>query len=415
MASGQEENPNQAHYLDRFIRNAEQHLLENPPESQKADSVLYVGNWQDAIPRAIWTDPLLDAIDVRAWGLIRIQSRPDAAIVVSINKLLQEKLGYSKPTVSRILYILRLTRWLSLCATVRDEKGRFRGHVYAVHDEPLPVGDAIRLDTGYITFSKQQAHHKSSKIRNTARSLLAMIDERVEMNESVTNEVGTVSKFCEDFSSHFFPTHRVKKINPVQVNLDSRRRVKNINLDADTENQPLSNQVKKLNPVPLCSSRCSSNLNKKTTTTSIPDNSARACEKTQTATVTPDSGLIYPDCLNPSERELARMYLKPVEGDLKQVFLDELGGQILAKKDTTKPIGNPIGYLCWMCDQHAQGKTVLTSRGIRLRENRERQQQIERQTQATQVEIAEYALTLESGKGSNRLARRLEKMSTLRK
>ena len=187
MVSGQEENPNQTHYLDRFIGDAKHHLLENPPESQKADSVLYVGNWQDAIPRAIWTDPLLDAIDVRAWGLIRTQSRPDANIVVSINTLLQEKLGYSKPTVSRILYILRLTRWLSLCATVRDEKGRFRGHVYAIHDEPLPVGDAIRMDSDYIAFSKAQALHKSSKIRNTARSLLAMIDERIERNENVTH------------------------------------------------------------------------------------------------------------------------------------------------------------------------------------------------------------------------------------
>ena len=413
MVSGQDENANHAHPLDRFIGQAEQHLLENPPKSQKADSVLYVGNWHDAIPRAIWTDPLLDAIDVRAWGLIRTQSRPDAAVAVSINTLLQEKLGYSKPTVSRILYILRLTRWLSLCATVRDDKGRFRGHVYAVHDEPLPLGDAIRLDSGYIAFSKQQALHKSSKIRNTARSLLAMIDERIERNESVTHEVGTVSKFCEAFSGHFFPTHQVKKINPVQVNLDSDNQVKKLNLDANTENQRLSTQVKKFNPVPLWCSSCSSHLNKKTTTT-LPNNSARVCAKPQKSAITPDSGLIYPDCLNSSERELAWMYLKPIEDDLRQTFLDELGGQILAKKDTPRPIGNPVGYLCWMCDQNRQGKTVLSSWGIRVRDNRERQLQIERQTQATQAKISEHAPTSESGQGSNRLAQRLEKINVLR-
>ena len=36
-----------------------------------------MGHKQDAIPRAIWFDPALQGIDVRAWGLIRTQLDAD--------------------------------------------------------------------------------------------------------------------------------------------------------------------------------------------------------------------------------------------------------------------------------------------------------------------------------------------------
>lgn len=54
----------------------------------------------------------------------------------------------SRETVSRVLLMLRLTGWLSLCRRVRDDRGRVRvrGNIYAQHDEPLSARDAESLD-----------------------------------------------------------------------------------------------------------------------------------------------------------------------------------------------------------------------------------------------------------------------------
>lgn len=40
-------------------------------DENQTDSLIYIGNWQDAIPRSIWVDPSLSAVDVRSWGIIR--------------------------------------------------------------------------------------------------------------------------------------------------------------------------------------------------------------------------------------------------------------------------------------------------------------------------------------------------------
>ncbi|VTP78997.1 Uncharacterised protein [Leclercia adecarboxylata] len=56
----------------------------------------------------------------------------------------------SRETVSRVLLMLRITGWLSLCKRVRDDKGRVRGNIYAQHDEPLTFSDAEMLDPRFL-------------------------------------------------------------------------------------------------------------------------------------------------------------------------------------------------------------------------------------------------------------------------
>ncbi|MCK5190767.1 MAG: hypothetical protein KAR12_12000, partial [Methylococcales bacterium] len=96
-------------------------------DGNQTDSLIYIGNWQDAIPRSIWVDPSLSAVDVRSWGIIRTQAVSGSAVMLSLNNLLATTLGYSNATVSRVIYILRLTRWISLCSTLRTDSGKFRG------------------------------------------------------------------------------------------------------------------------------------------------------------------------------------------------------------------------------------------------------------------------------------------------
>ena len=69
--------------------------------------------------------------------------------------------------------MLRLTRWLSLCHKARDRvSGRILGNIYALHDEPLSVLDAVRFDASYLHLLEQCSRHENKAIRATAQGIL---------------------------------------------------------------------------------------------------------------------------------------------------------------------------------------------------------------------------------------------------
>jgi hypothetical protein len=322
------------------------------------DSLVYLGNWQDSIPRSIWFDTLLEAIDVRSWGLIRTQVTPESAMMLSLNQLLRDALGYSKPTVSRIIYVLRLTRWISLCSRLRDANGRFKGHIYAIHDNVISLTDAIYLDADYIGFVKAQTHHGKEQIRTVALKIWANIQDSIDKQETdfVVSAAENITKFSTQKSgnqvNYFNP---VKKHQVIIFNLDDRN-------PEIPRNQQLDHQVNKVNPIPICSS------SKKTTTTKT-----KSIEKEISK-----NDFIFPEDFNASERELALLLLQKIEPEFRQPFLDEVAAQMAAKRKTHKPVKNPIAYLCWLCNEHRNGNTLLSSLGVRHRDNRARQADIKR-------------------------------------
>lgn len=350
-------------------------LSKNPLNKKSyPDSLIYIGNWQDAIPRSIWTDVTLDAIDVRSWGIIRTQAISGSAVMLSLNSLLNQSLGYSKATISKVIYKLRLSRWISLCSQIRDESGRFKGHIYAIHDKPTAINDAIYLDEDYIVFVKKCRQHNNVQIQSLARSVWTEIDQTIGRNELVLEEQST-NRIGEAFNLNSSKT-RVHILN-----LDSNYRVQKLNLvkqppektNRNEEKQALNDQVHIVNPdEPYTTTCCSSsffnkNINTKKTTTTTTKLKQQTCEK----------DLIFPDPFNLSEIELAKMYLKRVEPELQQQFLDETAAQINAKRNTSKPIRNPVAFLSWLCNEHAQGNTLLSSLGIRYKENRLRKISLE--------------------------------------
>ena len=83
--------------------------------------------------------------------------------------------------------------------------------------------------------------------------------------------------------------------------------------------------------------------------------------------------MFFPKEFNASEIKLAELYLKRIEPELQQAFLDETAAKIETKRKTSNPVRNPIGYLAWLCNAHMQGNTVLTSLGVRYAEKRARE------------------------------------------
>lgn len=118
--------------------------------------LLFTGNVHDSYPRRLLLDTRLSPLDKTAWMMIRLHALNNEGAVFPTYDELQLQLASpgrgkaSRETVSRVLTMLRLTGWLSLCKRVRDEKGRVRGNIYALHDEPLTCCDAEKFDPRYL-------------------------------------------------------------------------------------------------------------------------------------------------------------------------------------------------------------------------------------------------------------------------
>lgn len=380
------------------------------------DSLIYIGNWQDAIPRSIWTDATLSAMDVRCWGVIRTQAVSRSAVMLSLNTLLKETLGYSKATISRVIYVLRLTRWISLCSSLRSETGQFRGNIYAIHDAPVPLQDAIYLDQNYLDFVKKQLTHNNKTIRQLAETIWQTIYTQLDRHTlSMGSESQSVNEALRQIlhapqtetTTIKLNNRQVQKLNPVKnsqvqkMNPATKHQVQNLNLAGqktkNQENQEHNIQVQKMNPAPICSSRCSSSLNNKfinkSTTTNSEGISKKGGLKIKPTSVSDDcQNLIYPKSFNQNEIQLADIYLSKIDPTLRQDFLDETAAQIKQRSKTNNPIRNPIGYLSWLCNQYQQGNTYLTSAYINFRKQRKRKEQTERKLKEQQQAMTHAAL-----------------------
>ena len=385
-------------------------------DRNQTDSLLYIGNWQDAIPRSIWVDASLNAMDVRSWGIIRTQAVNGSAVILSINNLLKDTLGYSNATVSRVIYVLRLTRWISLCSKLRTDSGKFRGNIYAIHDNPVLLEDAIYLDSHYIEFVKKQTSHGNNAIRTLAQSIWQIIVESVHHENtflSVSPETGIIGSLNHlvnssatktpktNYANHVYNLN-MDEINQVyKLNMDTKHHVHILNVDEKKyeveENQSDSNHVQILNVDTICSSRCSSSsFNKKDLNKKTPTTNSEGISKQPEKKVKPE--LIYPKSFNANENKLAKMYLKKIEPALQQSFLDETAAQIKQRSKTNNPIRNPIGYLAWLCNEHDKGNTYLTSASLKHQEQRERKASREQKLKQQQQELTQAALNGEWGR-----------------
>ena len=314
---------------------------------------------------------------------------------------------------------MRLTRWISWCSEIRQANGCFQGHIYAIHDAPLPFNDALYLDHHYLTFVRQQQAHKNKQIKRIAQNIWQNLNDQIDQKEDFFSDAGSWScdamvdfmdqmnnsdrnnHFNTDASiDHFNVTDQVHLMNPGQkhqvqnMNLVQKHRVHLLNPVKEKtrtkENQSLNDQVQIMNPAGILT----------TTTTSCSSSSLRTTRAKKTTTTKSTEfeytyarakALIFPTEFNAGEIELAHLYLKRIEPELQQDFLDETAAQIAAKRNSSKPIRNPVAYLSWLCNEHAQGNTLLTSLGIRYRENRNRKDQTEQHVLAKQQELAQMA------------------------
>lgn len=155
-------------------------LAANPrrDEGRIRNGLLFTGNVHDAIPRRLLLDTRLSPLDKIGWMMIRLYAQNNEGAVFPSYDELQLQLASpgkgkaSRETVSRVLLMLRITGWLSLCKRVRDDKGRVRGNIYAQHDEPLSFSDAEALDPRFLDTVADACLSKNRTVSQTAREVL---------------------------------------------------------------------------------------------------------------------------------------------------------------------------------------------------------------------------------------------------
>ncbi|WP_080171933.1 STY4528 family pathogenicity island replication protein [Salmonella enterica] len=150
-------------------------------EGRIRSGLLFTGNVHDAIPRRLLLDTRLSPLDKMAWMMIRLYAQNNEGAIFPTYDELQLQLASpgkgkaSRETVSRVLLMLRITGWLSLCKRVRDDKGRIRGNIYAQHDEPLTFCDAEAMDPRYLDIVAEACMSRNRTISQTARDILGEI------------------------------------------------------------------------------------------------------------------------------------------------------------------------------------------------------------------------------------------------
>lgn len=153
--------------------------------SSQEHGLLFFGNQHETVPTRLLQDPCLTPRAKFAWQLIKsnVQAFQGGLFpsYETLSKMLSDRpyaeAKLSEKVVTQTLYLLRLTRWLTLCETVRNERGQVRGNVYILHDEPVPILDAIQLNSDYLVFLDKCTTHKDRLISGVANYIVENLME----------------------------------------------------------------------------------------------------------------------------------------------------------------------------------------------------------------------------------------------
>ena len=406
-----------AESLQAFIDQAVEKLRRTGARGEAApDGLLFFGSWNDSIPRLLIRDPILKPIEVRLWSVMRTLVEPAGpAAMPDYDTLVAYCNVGSRSTVSHALLILRITRWISLCARVRDASGRYAGNVYALHDEPATLGDAMHLDAGYVAFLREMTGHRNVRVRRVAQSVLDTIEEAIEEGQDVTRDTGLHVRVYQRLS--FFGcvndpvdgsgdaplavsrSHRVAlKQRAQKMDSDRVQKTDSVNpvKKVYSDNENLKKQSLKDKVAKVYSVSCSSSSNKKTTTT-------------KDASPT----LIWPKRLSSGEQALVCGYFTGLDSALAQDVLDELQGRL--QDGSANPVRNPVAWLIASSKRAAAGEFQLTSLGLGVRRARARQAGLD--AEDAKARASPPPVTADSAEAvvNNAITRRLEALRMRRR
>lgn len=173
-------------------------------EKNSFQGLLFVGNRHETVPLRLLTDKYLSPRAKIAWQMIKLNayqfqgsvfpSYDELALWLS-DRAFQHK-SISRKIVSQTLLLLRLTRWLTLCETVRNDRGQVLGNVYVMNDEPLSISDSLQLNGDYLRLLEKSTKHRDPLVKEVA---LAIIDEMLSSEQSLWHFVSHIDVIRERY------------------------------------------------------------------------------------------------------------------------------------------------------------------------------------------------------------------------
>lgn len=145
-------------------------------QTVKEHGLLFFGNQHETVPARLLFDKHLTSRAKLAWQLIKYKAKEFQSGLFPSYEVLAELLSeknyadekLSRKLISQTLLLLRLTRWLTLCETARNEHGQVMGNIYLLHDEPMPVIDTLQLNDDYLRLLEKSVKHNDPAVRNVA-------------------------------------------------------------------------------------------------------------------------------------------------------------------------------------------------------------------------------------------------------
>ena len=381
--------------LDELIKATIAHL-EASADGGSSDTVLFLGNRHQSFPTAVIKDPVLEPVDKLIWMVIMlgVQETGSHTAFPGYNAIAGMANVASRSTIARAIAILRATRWLTLCGRLRQASGRFRGNVYAVHDEPLPLADVIHLDGEYLAFLTKAVRHGHARVRAVAQGVMASIDEDIGEGRNVCapehpierrlqSLVGTAGESPRRFFA--FTRHAVQRLRQDTVGALNTPDRQDQNSNA-VEDRVRNSNAQNSNSGSSSNNNNNNNKNKKNKTTTTPSaelsNFAQAGEAGRP--------LVYPARLCGDQRDIANRHLRALSPAQRQPILDELEGRFQAERKGMRPVYDDISFLVRLCDLTKAGR-FRPNLGIKVRASRQardarRHQAVTRDTPAASPE-----------------------------
>ncbi|MBE8597606.1 STY4528 family pathogenicity island replication protein [Xenorhabdus sp. BG5] len=319
--------------------------------SQLRSGLLFMGNIHDAYPRRLLLDDRLSPLDKTGWMMIRLYAQQNEGAVFPSYDELQILLASpykgkaSRETVSRVLLMLRITGWLSLCKRIRDEHGRVRGNIYAQHDEPLTGRDAEILDPHWLDTVAEACRSKNRTVSQTAWDVLTDIKGDPLMRHRHSH----IRLLEERLNAVQTPQQRVMRQNYQQGK--QLTELSHIKPGSETELSPLTGQSE-LNSVSELSLKSTSYSGSAKPNRYVRSFTQSVNKKTY---VDPQSTLFLPEglCrqLEPEDVMMLNSQLQALPAEQAQTVLGCLDKALQAGK-----IGNPVGWLLAMMKRAREGK-----------------------------------------------------------
>lgn len=168
--------------LTRQIEKAELDLIrvrtgpDDSPEQEDGMAVLFTGQWSDNFPRHLVLNQTLSPLEKVCWQAIRLSIiSPEKPGATPRRDQLASMINCSAATVTAARTMLRATRWVTFCKTVRKH-GQFVGDIYLFHDKPMSLESTLQIDMSYIQFLQNQTQSPNKRLRTVAGNILKEID-----------------------------------------------------------------------------------------------------------------------------------------------------------------------------------------------------------------------------------------------